>query len=231
MTLLQLRSMIYIDLPQLENNPDFPPARVNQMINFAQREIQRQLSTLGLKRWTKQTSVSGASLGDAILFGLACKVVSTPSTMLMSVNPISSIDLYNSTTFLGVAREVNLELFKEIGNNLFLKPGSKDSYFAILGNSVYIFDFNDILSDIIITHEYIVPDLSSDAGVTEIPAEYEEYIIKRVILEAKGILGMIQDKEIARNEFMQQLSDAYSKFVQKDKDKVITETKDKAVLQ
>lgn len=225
MTLAQIRNFILTEVPEIIGHEDYPNVRLNQMINFAQREVQRQLSSLGYKKWIKEaspTTTTTTYAGDTVLR------FTVPTDMLES--PDSIIELPCSGTSEGsstyaYAREVNIDLWREQVANLFLRPTSKRPAYFRLGNVIMVSQGSGtILSECSIIYEYIVTDLSSDSSTTEIPAEFEEFIIKKVVYEIKK-----DSQKLA--EFNAELSNAYGKFKQKESDKTLTESKNKAVLQ
>ena len=214
-TLLQLRDQLIIDAG-VEGNPKFPIPRLNRLINLAQRYVQTELNGLGMKKFETTDSLTlvastfaGYSVKKSALIGTDCpNMLETPSS-------ISFVDCSDGVTY-GIAYEVDKDKFLETAKNSLLAPTLKEPVFIRLANYLWL-----LPSTITTATAYYykgITDLSSDSTETEIPAEFEEYIIKKAKLEIDTILEKIQEKELASVDLQKDLMSAYQSFLSKQQE-------------
>jgi len=212
-TLLQLRDQIIIDTGIL-GNPDFSVARLNRMINLAQRYVQSQLHALGMKKWEKMYPLT---LSSSNFSGNSVKVASVTTNlpdMLESPKSIIFIATSDATsTYYGNAFEVSVKEFKEQLGNSYLAPTLVKPIFTRLAGFIYLSP--DTITDASALYYRVVTDLSTDASSTEIPSEFEEFIIKKVSLEIDSILGKIQEKQVAEQQLDKEIITSYQNFLNK----------------
>ena len=207
-----LRDQLIIDAG-VEGDPKFPSPRLNRLLNLAQRYVQTELNGLGSKKWE---AVDALTLGSGTFVGVNIKKSAVLGTdcpnMLETPSSILFIDCNDGSTY-GVAYEVDKDRFLEQISNTYLSSTLKQPIFMRLANYIW-------LSPATITaasayYYKAITDLSGDSDVTEIPAEFEEYIIRKAKLEIDAILGKVQEKEMASSELQKDLSSAYEKFLSK----------------
>jgi hypothetical protein len=211
-TLLTLRDQLIIDAG-VEGDPKFPTPRLNRLINLAQKYVQTELNGLGSKKFEandnltlNSTIFAGVSLKRSALLGSDCpNILETPSSVLF-------VDCNDGSDY-GVAYEVDKDRFLEQISNTFLTSTAKQPIFMRLAN--YIWIAPSAITTAKAYYYKTIANLSSDSDVTEIPAEFEEYIIKKAKLEIDTILGKIQEKELAGSELQRGLQSAYEKFLTK----------------
>ncbi|MFC2135985.1 hypothetical protein ACFLTH_15320 [Bacteroidota bacterium] len=187
MTLKQLRDKIILDA-HIEGNPKYPIDRLTKMVNDAQKYIQMELVGLGIKKWlTRQVITAGLTAGAFNSSTNNVDIVTIGSTyfpsLLESAKPISFIEVTDATTY-GVAFPVDEDEFTEALGNSFLAPTLKKPIFTRIGASVYIAPITVTVATAY--YNKVITDLSADDGVSEIPVEYEDLIVKRVVDEIKG---------------------------------------------
>lgn len=225
-TLKQLREQVILKTG-IQGNPKFPPTWLNQKINLAQRYVQTELNGLGMKKW--ESSITIGTPSAATYAGVSIKKVATSvlTNMLESPNSIMQIETTDSTT-AGVAREVSVDDFEEIISNSYTAPTLAKPAFMRLANSVW-------LSPATITsgtayYYKVVTDLTADDGVTEIPMEFEEFIVKRVALDVDEDNNKLQDKETALKQLSGEINSAYDKFLGKQRETFRTKEREKVKL-
>ena len=226
-TLLQLRDQCIIDAG-IEGEPKFPTTRLNRMINLAQRYVQTNLNGLGIKKWEASDSLTLAAGG---FVGTSIKKsdlsVDCPN-MLESPNSIIFIDITAGAAEYGLAYEIDVKNFKEQLGNTYLAPVYSSPVFMRLANFIYLAP-----STISIATAYYykaITDLASDSVATEIPIEFEDFIIKKVVLDIDNILGKLQDKELAQRQLEKDINATYEKFLGKQQELNRIKSNDKVKL-
>ena len=220
-TLLQLRDQLKIDAG-IAGVREFPDLRLNRIINLAQRFVQVKLNGLGFKKWeTSQLITAGLS---AYAWGSAsnnCKKVAIGTTyfpdLLETPKSIKMIEVNTSDQDeggYGIAKEVDSDNFHDLLQNTYLTPTVKKAVFMRLSGYVYLAPLSITAAT---AHYYkAISDLSSDSDKTAIPVEFEEYILKRAVMEVDIILKKITDAAAASAEIETQLKDAYKSFLTKE---------------
>lgn len=212
MTLLEIRDQVKIDAGVL-GNKDFPNVRLDNMINLAQRYVQTELNGLGMKKWETSvvtTTTQGAfhSQDDSVTF-----LLSELTNMLESPKPIKTLQVYDGTT-LGYAVEKSVEEFAECTRNSYLTPSIRDSVFVRLINKVWVAPGS--ITDITAFYYDKIAELTSDSDVSEMPDEFIEQVIKKVVLEIDLITGKLQKKEQAIAQLTKDIDSAFQKFLVKE---------------
>lgn len=229
-TLKQIRDQIIIDAA-ISGNPLFPTLRLNKMINLAQRYVQTNLNGLGMKKW--ETS-------DALLLTSTAKgfaghdvQISDLSTdcpnMLESPNSIIFIQTVDDANAYGIAYEIDIRSFQEQLDNTYLSPTLSKPVFMRLANKIFIAPYT--VDQAIAYYYKAVTDLSSDSATTEIPIEFEDFVIKKTVLDINEILGKLQDKELAQRQLEKDIQQSYEKFLGKQQELNRVKANDKAKLQ
>ena len=208
-TLKQIRDKVILDRPKLIGNIDFPEARLTKEINLAQRYVQSEIAGIGFYKWQTSYAVT-AGLTAGTHAGYNIKTVAINVTyfpnMLETPKSIRYFDIDDGTT-KGIAKEVAEEHLQEKLGNTFGAPTLKQGAFARIDNSV-------ILAPSTITaataHYYkIVADLSGDTDITEIPTEFESFVIKKVLIEVDDIMGDLSNKASAVQQLANEIQATY----------------------
>jgi len=207
-TLLQIRDQVTLDAG-VKNHPEFPPTRLNRIINLAQRYVQTLLNGLGFKRW--ETSIATGALTAGFHGATAIKTfaVTVLTDMLESPSSILLIETTDGST-KGIARPVDPNVFEEQIANTYLAPTLAKGVFSRLSG-------NFLLAPSTITggtvHYYKnVTDLSGDADISEIPLEFVEFVIKKAVNDIKEALGDLQNTSKVTQELEGRLNEVYQKF-------------------
>ena len=213
-TLLELRDQIIIDAGVIED-PLFPSTRLNRMINLAQRYVQTNLNGLGMKKWETSDSLTLADLAFVGYSTVTSNLSVDCPNMLESPNSIIFIETTSDTDVKGLAKEIDTKSFQEQLSNTYLIPTEVKPVFVRLNNKIYISPVT--MASATAYYYKAVTDLSSDSGETEIPVEFEMFIVEKVVTEIKEILGKLQDKELAQKQLEADMREAYDKYKEKTK--------------
>jgi hypothetical protein len=212
MTLKEIRDQIILD-SNIAGNDMYPPLRLNNMINQAQRFVQTELNGLGMKKWetSKVTSVTQGAFhaqDDSVTF-----LLSELTGMLESPKPIKTIQVYDGTT-LGYADEATVEEFAEITRNTYLTPTIKDAKFTRLNNMVWVSPSS--ITDMTAFYYDKVAELSDDTDVSEIPDEFIKQVVDAVNAKIDENEGRLNRKETIMRQIKQDVNDAFQKYLIKE---------------
>lgn len=229
-TLKQLRDQIIIDAG-ISGQPLFPTTRLDRMINLAQRYVQTNLNGLGMKKWEASDSLTltatprGFAGHDVEIANLSTDC----PNMLESPNSIIFIQTVDDANNYGIAYEIDVKSFQEQLENTYLAPTLAKPAFMRLANKLFIAPYS--VESAIAYYYKAVTDLSSDSSTTEIPLEFEDFIIKKVVLDIDDILGKSQDKEAAQRSLEKDIQATYEKFLGKQNELNRIKINDKVKLQ
>lgn len=207
-TLVQLRDEVIIRA-DVRNHPQFPPTRINRIINHAQRYVQTQLNGLGMKKWETSAALSSLTGGYFGATQVVTKAVTTLTGMLESPASIMFIETTDGST-KGIAYPVDPDVFQEQIANTYLAPTIAKPVFTRLAGNIILAP-NTITSGTAYYYKAIT-DLSGDSDVTEIPTEYEDFIIQKAVIEIESDLNRIQNKENKIQALEANLQTVWDKF-------------------
>lgn len=178
MTLKQMRDKARLDAHILSDEM-FPNARLNEIINQAQRSIQVKLNGLGMEKWATTASPSVSSSTWA---GFDVSYITVPTDYLEGANTISATSVSSST--VGYVSEIPTGQFEERLRNSYMQPTAKYPAMTRMDNKYYFFPRVD---SVVFRYRNLVTTLSSDSDVSEIPLEYHDLIVDKVVLEINKI--------------------------------------------
>lgn len=228
-TLLQFRDQVIIDAG-IASNPNFPTLRLNRLINLAQRYVQAQLNGLGMKKWEAKISIgtpSAASFGGGTN-NVKSFAVTTLTNMLESPNSIKFIQTTGATNN-SIAYPVDDNVFLEQIENTYLAPSEKKPIFTRLAGNVLLSPATITAGD---AYYYkAITDLSADSDASEIPLEFEEFVIKKTVMDVQEIMGLLQDKEMKSRQLEKDLTDVYQRFLGKQSEENRQKMNHKSKLQ
>lgn len=187
--------------------PEFPDARLNNIINQAQKFVQIELNGLGMKKWEAVDVVTPTT---GTFAGINVKISPVPTDMLESPKSIAQIEVSDGINN-GLAKEVGQTNLYDVLGNTFLTPTLTQSIFARINNKIYFAPSSISAADI---HYYKrATDLSADSDVSEIPEEFTEYIVRRSVSQVEKALGKTQESLAKENDLRNDIAGAYEKFV------------------
>jgi hypothetical protein len=211
-TLKEIRDQIKIDAGIL-GDKDYPDLRLNKMINLSCRYTQIQLNGLGAKKW--ESSVN-CTLTASLFTGINVKtfnLFTAIPNLAEGKNAVRFIEISDGTRF-GVAYPIEDTLFYEEISNSFLSPTIRKPKFSRMENTIVISPASVTTA---LAHYYkVVTDLVNDNDVSEIPIEYDDLIIKQVLITVDSIRGKLQDKNLALQELDKNIGDTFQKYAMKE---------------
>lgn len=228
-TLTQLKDQIIIDAG-IEGNNEFPHARLVRMINLAQKYVQLRIIKLGVKKWEKKSAVITPDSGTYV--GNNVKTISISTSLpdlLEGMFSIRKIEVDDSSDY-GEADQVDEDKFLPQVKNTYFQPSLANNEAVFMRLSGLIYLFPDTITSAYVHYYKTVPDLSSGTDVTEIPVEYEEFIIKRARIEIDSILGKINEKQNALNNLDAEIKEAFQNFDVNLRDDVAIDSRSNARL-
>ena len=230
-TLKQLRDKIIIDAG-IEGSADFPIARLNEMINIGQRFVQTELNGLGLKKWESSASLT---LADGTFGGTNVSTSALPTGLAEGPKSIKYINTLSAASggTNGVAMEVDDTTFIRRAGNTYRTPTNAEPIFIRVGSAINIAPRMTASGSPTATIYYhkIVTDLSLDNDATEIPNEFIDYVIKKVVAEIEYLTKKIASVEMATAGIKTDIRNAYEKYISKLNSTGIVASQDNAKLQ
>lgn len=227
-TLKELRDQVIIDAG-IEGQPKFPIPRLNRMINIAQRYVQTNLNGLGMKKWETSSGLILLPRSFAGQSVLISELSSNCPNMLESPNSIIFIETTSDPGQNGLAYPVSVDKFLEQLKNTYLAPTYSNPVFMRLANRIYLAPIS--ILEATAYYYKAVADLTADSSQTEIPIEFEEFIIKKTVLDINDILGKIESKELAQRQIEKEMFNVYEKFLSKQAELQRIKNNDNAKLQ
>lgn len=209
MTLKEIRDQIIIDA-MIAGHPMYPPLRLNNMINQAQRYVQTELNGLGMKNWETYATLSNIATGTWLTSNdISTAPISDMANLCEGPKSIRFIQTLSGST-RGYAVEKSAKEFDEFLRNSYLAPTIQFPIFSRESNYVQI---APAVTSAVAYYYKVVADLSDDSDVTEIPDEFIEQVIKKVVAEIDNNEGRLQDKELQLKQIKQDVNDAFQKYM------------------
>lgn len=227
-TLKQLRDQLVLENQSIVGDPYVGATMLNKWINDAQKFVQLQLSGLGMKKWeTPKIFTYPGTMGLGSIGGIAFKTIDINSTnfpdIIEDVKAIRYISLTHTrglNTYYGMAREISEENIEDCDNS-YMKPTIKSSGFIRTSAKIYIAP--DSATAATVHYTRVVTNLTEEDDNTEIPQEYEEFIIKRAKLSIDFYLKKFVDDGLLVQSLAKEIQEKYQLSIMKN-----IETKRKA---
>jgi len=208
-TLLQLRDELILRA-DVRNHPQFPTLRLNRIINHSARYVQTQLNGLGMKKW--ETSIATGTLSAGTFGAVSSKtfLVTVLTGMLESPASIRFIETTDGSTGKGLAYPIDEGVFHEQLSNTYLAPTLTKPAFARISGTIHLAPTTITGGTV---HYYkCITDLSADGDITEIPTEFEDFILQKAIIEIEADLNRTENKENKIQALEANLATVYAKF-------------------
>ena len=165
------------------------------MINQAQRAVQVKLNGVALKKWA---TTSSPSVTNATWAGYNVCYISVPTDFLEGDNAINATTTQAGVT--GKADEIKSQDFEETLRNSYTEPTTKYPVMTRMDNRFY---FYPRVSSMTFRYYKRVPNLSSDGDISEIPLEYHDMIVSKVVSEIKKIKAqqqyVLEDRQLDKD--------------------------------
>lgn len=207
MTLSQLRDLI-VAKTGIAGNRDFPIARLNQIINFAQHFVQINLNGLGYKRWEKSasTTLTAGSLGS-----ISVQTAPVPTDMLETSQSIRLIDVTDGTNHGTSSLELTPAQFEAQCKNSYLAPTVVEPAFMRLSGKIYFYP--NTINAATLHYWSELAALAADGDTLGVPDEFAEFVVRQAVNAVQADLGIIKDKVAADQEIVVALKNAYQQVV------------------
>lgn len=209
-TLKMFSDLIKVERPEIRSNPDFPQAVITRLVNDAQKFVQVQLAHLGIKQWeaTDSLTLSSATLASASV-KTAPLATDCPGRLFEGRDAIKYIET-TGVEDNGVAKYVDDDILIENLRNTYLAPTELEPIFSRKNNLILIAPASITAATAV--YYKSVTDLGTDNDATTIPENYEEFIVKRVLIEVDGILQKLNNKVEAINQLTKDIRDSFQSF-------------------
>lgn len=209
-TLINFIDLIRVERPEIRANADFPKAVIVRLINDAQKFVQVQLAHLGIKQWEATDSLT---LSSGTLAGSNVKTANLstdcPSRLFEGRDAIKYIET-TGVSNNGIAKYVDDDILIENLRNGLLAPTELEPIFSRKNNLLYIAP-SSITAGTAVYYKALT-DLSSDSDATSIPENYEDFIVKRVLIEVDSILEKLNNKIEAINQLTSDIKNSFQAF-------------------
>lgn len=210
MTLKEIRDQVKIDADVL-SDVNFRDARLNHIINQAQRYVQTELNGLGMKKWETHTDFT--TLTADTFAGVNVKTYAVPTDMLESPRSIIQIEIDDTGGGSGLAKEISQSDFYDTCNNTFQAPTITQAIYARMDNKIYFAP--STIQEGVIHYYKVIAELSSDATESDIPTEFTEYVVRRAVSQVEKIQGKLDVALIKEKDVANDIATAYEKFLGK----------------
>lgn len=210
-TLKILRDLVFLDA-KIESDPDFPPARIDYLINQSQRYVQSKLNRLGFKKFE---TTADLVLSVTTFVGMTTKSAAiTQLTGYMETSPIkyintSGMEIINGINSMvhGQAFELPDEIFRERIISSISVPTLKYPKFMRTANFLHFYPYT--ITSAKAFYYRSLNDLTDDNDLTEIPIEFELFIVEKTVIDILNRKGVIQDMQKAVASLDRKIADKY----------------------
>lgn len=209
-TLKQLSDLMRVERPEIRSNPDFPQAVITRLVNDAQKFVQVQLAHLGIKQWEATDSLT---LSSGTLAGSNVKTAplatDCPSRLFEGRDAIKYIET-TGVEDNGIAHYVDDDVFLDNLRNTYLGPTELEPIFTRKNNLLLVAPSSITAATAV--YYKSVTDLGADSDATTIPENYEEFIVKRALIEVDSVLQKLNNKVEAINQLSKDIKDSFNSF-------------------
>lgn len=209
-TLIQYLDLLKVERPEIKSNPNFPKAVLIRLVNDGYKFVQVQLAHLGIKQWEATDSLT---LSSGTLANQSVKTADLssdcPGRLFEGRDAIKYIET-TGVTYNGIARYVDDDIVIDHLRNTFLAPTEYEPIFSRKNNILYISP-STITAGTAVYYK-TVTDLSADSDATTVPENYEDFIIKKALIEIDAILEKLQSKIEAINQLTKDIKETFNSF-------------------
>jgi len=205
-TLVNVRDLIKAR-SKVQGDPDFPNTLLDRIINDSQRNVALRLFHLGWKelKGTDSLTLSGGKWGDedtkqADLTSDCPNRMGIPNWLIMVET--------TGATYNSYAYPISDRVFHEHLTNSYLAPTEKQPKCTI-GSGDELHLAPDTIASATAFYYKNPTDLSSDSDTMDIPEEFVDFVVQRVILEIDDVKGRLQDKESALNKLESEIGKSF----------------------
>lgn len=152
------------------------------------------------------TTLSSGTLGS-----ITVKYGTVPSDLMESPNSLILLDCVGATNNGTTKKEYNVGEFEDACGNSYTAPTEKQPAYTRLANKIYLFP--STITSATVYYYGSIADLVNDSDTSNIPTEFEEYVIKKVVAEIQAAQGVIKDLNAADQAIAQSITDTFNKFL------------------
>jgi len=181
LTLAQYRDLVSIGA-HVEGHQDWPFVRLNLVINQALKFVQSKLNGLGYKKWEKSASLS---LSASTIGAITTTRAAIPTDLLESPRAIKMLDCTGATNNGSTNREIEPERFEKVCSNTFEAPTERQAAYTRLNNYIHLFP--STITGAVIHYFAVLAELASDSATSDLPVEFEMYVVQKAINDVKAI--------------------------------------------
>ena len=209
-SLIQFQDIIKAERPEIIGHSNFPELFLTRLVNDGQKYVQVQLAHLGIKQWETQDvlTLTSSTVGEQNV-KISSLSTDCPSRLFEGRDAIKYIECVGVTK-QGIAKYVDDDVFLDLIRNQYLSPTEKEPKFT-RKNNILIIAPSTITTAMAVYYKSVT-DLSADGDLTTIPENYEDFIVKRVLIDIDGILQKLGNKSDAVNQLTKDIRDTYQSF-------------------
>jgi hypothetical protein len=158
------------------------------------------------------TAISSAFLLNATALGsVSCVNSPIPVNMLESSSSIIMVDVTDGSSRGTTKLEYSPTQFESACSNSYMAQTIKEAAYMRLANYIYFYPATIITA--ILYYFCALADLVSDADTSQMPVEFEDFVIQKLVNDIKADLGEIKDVQAADAAVANAISDAFNKAV------------------
>lgn len=196
MTEVEMRVRIMSDAGVL-GRPEWQGNRITDMIYESLLWAQAQLLALQKNYWIAERTAGGIA-GGTLQKVTGVKIVEAELASDMNWDiPITS---FSHADWTNVARPVSLADWTFINSNTVLKPSTTQPVFCQVGKDVYLYPALLTVPSYLYTRLPAEPTYNNNSVAIDIPNQYLEMVIERVVMQIKAKIGDLQSKQLSMAE-------------------------------
>lgn len=176
------------------SNPEWQGRRITDMIYESLLWAQTQLLALQKNYWITERTAGGIA-GGTLQKIVGSKV--TEAELASDMNWDIPITSFSHADYTTVARPVMLGDWTFLHANTVLKPSATQPVFCQVGKDVYLYPAILTAPSYLYTRLPAEPTYNNDAVNIDIPTQYLEMVIERVVMQIKLIIGDLQSKQLS----------------------------------
>lgn len=196
MTEVEMRVRIMSDA-KVMGLPEWQGSRITDLIYESMLWAQAQLLALQKNYWIAERTAGGVA-GGTLQKVVGSKI--TEAQLATDMNWDIPITSFSHADYTYVARPVSLADWTFINANTVLKPTLTQPVFCQVGKDVYLYPAIITAPTFLYTRLPIVPTYNNDSTAIDMPTQYLEMLIERVVMQIKGKMGDLQSKQLSMAE-------------------------------
>lgn len=198
MTEVEARVRIMTDAGVI-SDPEWQGRRITDLINESLLWAQAQLLGLQKNYWVTERTAGGIAGGTLQkITGSKIAEAELASDMNWDI-PITSLSHADYATGV-IARPVSLADWVFVNTNTVLKPSLSQPVFCQVGKDVYLYPALITAPSYLYTRLPATPTYNNNSTALDIPNQYLEMVIERVVMQIKAKIGDLRSKQLSMAE-------------------------------